>query len=625
MDRLRSAKPPAGRYEFSKVVVDEKTFSVLAVSHAPPTGAPREGTARPSRTGDATIDAFNEMTPEVYLFPNSPHHVARCTGADIDFFTKYYARDTKDDTWPTGERCFQCPECNESVTNVSLSVMAVEWHLKCLPSTTMRIGSQRMPRLHHPKCYRRFLNRCTNEWGADSSWDPCPERIVISFEALPEVAVPTVIQQWNAVAKAIDNYDVGLIKYIHRQCHVTSDDFHPIRPRLVQLKPSVEIPRDYDDGGGDVVDLRRLGDRAAKFKQFGEALEHYDRALEASRVDAHLTYHRRSQVHQLANRLDDALRDAELCTTLKPDWVKGYQRKAECLLAIGGRDKETIIVMAIACDLDTRDEKSARLLARALDLNEVNSNPHYLAAAIATHRYAHLDAFLRLVVDRLQSFLTEVPRERAAHDHDEWIVIDEDTGAHVPMRLARRQLYFIVMLCDEVVDALRASACESARRRAEWFADFRRSYVPMMKRLHEVMSSTEWDRRRNGLPLEIFRRITLVPAVTRVTRRCAEAKEKQGNPKKKRQKKKRKGDDEEESERRPETAKTYDEFVQLADEEQRRKDKASIEAKIEEQMRKIQSLPPAFESNPLRQYGLSDDYMAQLKRHLSQDRVSPLY
>ena len=491
----------------------------------------------------------------------------------------------------------------------------------------MRIGSRRMPRLHHPKCYRRFLNRCTNEWGADSSWDPCPERIVISFEALPEVAVPTVIQQWNAVAKAIDNYDVGLIKYIHRQCHVTSDDFHPIRPRLVQLKPSVEIPRDYDDGGGDVVDLRRLGDRAAKFKQFGEALEHYDRALEASRVDAHLTYHRRSQVHQLANRLDDALRDAELCTTLKPDWVKGYQRKAECLLAIGGRDKETIIVMAIACDLDTRDEKSARLLARALDLNEVNSNPHYLAAAIATHRYAHLDAFLRLVVDRLQSFLTEVPRERAAHDHDEWIVIDEDTGAHVPMRLARRQLYFIVMLCDEVVDALRASACESARRRAEWFADFRRFYVPMMKRLHEVMSSTEWDRRRNGLPLEIFRRITLVPAVTRVTRRCAEAKEKQGNPKKKRQKKKRKGDDEEESERRPETAKTYDEFVQLADEEQRRKDKALIEAKIEEQMRKIQSLPPAFESNPLRQYGLSDDYryMAQLKRHLSQDRVSPLY
>ena len=88
MDRLRSAKPPAGRYEFSKVVVDEKTFSVLAVSHAPPTGAPREGTARPSRTGDATIDAFNEMTPEVYLFPNSPHHVARCTGADIEFFTK---------------------------------------------------------------------------------------------------------------------------------------------------------------------------------------------------------------------------------------------------------------------------------------------------------------------------------------------------------------------------------------------------------------------------------------------------------------------------------------------------------------------------------------------------------
>ena len=73
----------------------------------------------------------------------------------------------------------------------------------------------------------------------------------------------------------------------------------------------------------------------------------------------------------------------------------------------------------------------------------------------------------------------------------------------------------------------------------------------------------------------------------------------------------------------PETAKTYDEFVQLADEEQRRKEKALIEATMEEQRLKFQSLPPAFESNPMRQYGLSDDYMAQLKRHLSKDRVSP--
>ena len=624
---FRSAKPPAGRYKFSKVVVKGKTFSVLAVSHVPPAGAPQEDPDRLSRTGDERLDVLNAMMPDVHLFPNAPHHVARCTGADVEFLANLYTRDPKDrDTWPTGERCFQCPECKESVTNVSLVVMAAEWHLKYVPdprkmTSSLVCESRRMPRLRHPKCYRRFANRCANEWGADSSWDPCPERNVVSFEALPEMVVPTVTKHCFDVIKALNDYDIGLAKYLCNLLHVTSNNRRKLM-RFIQSEPSTpEIPRDYDDVG-KVVELRRLGDREAKFKNFDKALEHYDRALEVSRVDAHLTYHRRSQVHQLANRLNRALRDAERCLTVKPDWVKGYQRKAECLLALGGRDRETVVVMTIACDLDPRDEKSARLLARALDLDDVDS----LVAAIANGRYEHFNAFLRLVADRLQNVLIKAPGERAVHDHDEWIVIDEEAGVRVPMPLARRQLHFVVTHCDDVVDALRASACESARRRAEWFNDLLGKYVPMLKRMHETMSSTEWDRLRDELPFDIFHRITLVPAVTRVTRRCAKAKEKQGNPKKKK-KKKRKGDDEEEeSERRlmpPETAKTYDEFVQLADEEQRRKEKALIEATMEEQRLKFQSLPPAFESNPMRQYGLSDDYMAQLKRHLSKDRVSP--
>ena len=82
----------------------------------------------------------------------------------------------------------------------------------------------------------------------------------------------------------------------------------------------------------------------------------------------------------------------------------------------------------------------------------------------------------------------------------------------------------------------------------------------MMKRIHEATSPAEWDGRRDGLLVDVFRRITSVPAVTR---RCAE----------KRQKKKRKGDYEEESERRPKTATTHCEYVQLADKEQREKRK----------------------------------------------------
>ena len=129
-----------------------------------------------------------------------------------------------------------------------------------------------------------------------------------------------------------------------------------------------------------------------------------------------------------------------------------------------------------------------------------------------------------------------------------------------------------------------------------------------MKRIHEATSPAEWDGRRDGLLVDVFRRITSVPAVTR---RCAE----------KRQKKKRKGDYEEESERRPKTATLR--ICSAGGQGAAGKEKALIEAIIEEQRRELPSLPPAFESNPMRQYGLSDDYMAQLKRHLS--RVSPLY
>ena len=646
----RARKPPAGRYKFSKVVVNGQKFSVLAVSHVPPSGTPQEDPGRESRTGDEMIDVRNNMMPDVYLFPNAPHHVARCTGGDVEFFMKNHAHDPKlkNQTWPTGERCFQCPECKESVTNIPLGVMAMEWHLKCISvpdfpyqNTGERkailpilLVSRRMPRLYHPKCYRRFVNRCVNEWGADPSWDPCPAHSVISFEALPEAAVRPLVKQWVDVKKSISDYDIGLRKYIQRLWHMPSDDLPVLsnmrktikeKMRLAHSKAAVE-PEPSHKHDGKVAELRRLGDQEAKFKNFTKALKHYNEALELSKVDAHLTYHRRSQVYQLTNRMEKALRDAELCTTEKPNWVKGYQRKGECLLAMGGREKETHAVMTIACDLDPRDDKSARLLARALDLD--NLDPDFLTDIIMNSRYALFDAFLGLVASRLRHFLTQVPGQRAAHDRDESLVINEETGERVPTRLAHRQLLFVIHHGSNVRKALRASECESARSHAEWFANLYDKYVPMVKRINAAMTSEEREaRRRDGLPLDIFRRITSVPAVHRVTRRSVKVKEKQGNPKKRKNKHKgvEKNDvDDDEEERRlmpPEAAKTYGEFVLLAEEERQRKEKASMEAIMEEERRKFQALPPAFESNPMRQYGLSDDYMAQLKRHLSKDRV----
>jgi len=70
-----------------------------------------------------------------------------------------------------------------------------------------------------------------------------------------------------------------------------------------------------------------LGNQAFKAKDFEGAITHYTDALSIAPTDHTILGNRAAAYHNL-NKYDEALTDAEKCIEIKPDWSKGFQRKA---------------------------------------------------------------------------------------------------------------------------------------------------------------------------------------------------------------------------------------------------------------------------------------------------------
>mmetsp|Transcript_90837 Transcript_90837/g.256573 ORF Transcript_90837/g.256573 Transcript_90837/m.256573 type:complete len:418 (+) Transcript_90837:84-1337(+) len=81
----------------------------------------------------------------------------------------------------------------------------------------------------------------------------------------------------------------------------------------------------------DAAALKSLGNEKWKVGEFAAAIEAYTRSLELDPTQ-HLCYSNRSAAYlKLGGSAEDALRDAEKCIELKPDWPKGYSRQAAAL------------------------------------------------------------------------------------------------------------------------------------------------------------------------------------------------------------------------------------------------------------------------------------------------------
>ncbi|CAI6081430.1 unnamed protein product [Clonostachys chloroleuca] len=77
-------------------------------------------------------------------------------------------------------------------------------------------------------------------------------------------------------------------------------------------------------------ELKALGNKAIAEKNFDEAIDKFTQAI-ALQPENHILYSNRSAAYASKKEWDNALRDAEKTTEIKPDWAKGYGRKGAAL------------------------------------------------------------------------------------------------------------------------------------------------------------------------------------------------------------------------------------------------------------------------------------------------------
>ena len=99
------------------------------------------------------------------------------------------------------------------------------------------------------------------------------------------------------------------------------------------------------DGFG--AEMSRFGARSSCFqaqmrrfsswsqaKNYKEAIKHFSEAIKHDPSD-HVFFSNRSACYASLEEYDKALEDGKECVRLKPDWPKGYTRKARPRLAYG--------------------------------------------------------------------------------------------------------------------------------------------------------------------------------------------------------------------------------------------------------------------------------------------------
>ena len=75
---------------------------------------------------------------------------------------------------------------------------------------------------------------------------------------------------------------------------------------------------------------KELGNEQFKAKNFEKAIEFYTAAVEENPTDQTIYGNRSASYHNL-KKYNESLADAEKCIEIKPDWGKGFQRKAMAL------------------------------------------------------------------------------------------------------------------------------------------------------------------------------------------------------------------------------------------------------------------------------------------------------
>jgi len=111
---------------------------------------------------------------------------------------------------------------------------------------------------------------------------------------------------------------------------------------------------------------KQHGNNAFAAKKYPEAIKHYSEAISIY-PENHILYCNRSTAYFETKQFDLALEDAQKCTELEQDFVKGHFRKGAILLELK-KTQEAVEVLRHAHDLSPKDEEILSLLEKARSL-----------------------------------------------------------------------------------------------------------------------------------------------------------------------------------------------------------------------------------------------------------------
>ncbi|KAE8776406.1 Protein STIP1-like protein [Hordeum vulgare] len=90
---------------------------------------------------------------------------------------------------------------------------------------------------------------------------------------------------------------------------------------------------DGEDDKSTKDELKLCGDIAVKRKNYRGASAFYSEAIRLDPSDATL-YSNRSLCYLQMTEADKAVRDANTCIKLRPEWIKGYYREGAALMSL---------------------------------------------------------------------------------------------------------------------------------------------------------------------------------------------------------------------------------------------------------------------------------------------------
>lgn len=106
-------------------------------------------------------------------------------------------------------------------------------------------------------------------------------------------------------------------------------------------------------------EAKAKGNASFQAGDFSAAVQHFTKAIELNPSD-HVLYSNRSGAYASLKQFENALKDAEMCIKLKPDWAKGYSRKGLAEFNLGRvREAEATYSKGLSIDPNNQSLQAA--------------------------------------------------------------------------------------------------------------------------------------------------------------------------------------------------------------------------------------------------------------------------